>query len=102
MGTKKKIVRLTEGDLKRIVEKVLEEQKLPLIKLPMHPNSDMQAFVKVENGKKYVYFESEMNPGKTKKYGPVVANHLKDGEKFMASTKNGKLFGKGKEIILAK
>lgn len=98
----KKIIRITEQDLEQIVKRVIEEQKPPLLKVPMHQNGNMQAFVKVENGKKYVYFESEMEPGKTKKYGPVIANHLRDGQRFMAVTKDGKLFGNKKEIILAK
>jgi hypothetical protein len=89
----KKVIRLTENDLKKIVEKVIQEQKVPV-----HDGGSMQAFVKVENGKKYIYFESEMNPGKTTKYGPVVADHLKDKERFMVINKGGKLFGKNKEI----
>lgn len=98
----KKIIRLTESDLSKIVTKVIEEQKLSLLKVPMHDGGTSQAYVKIENGKKYIYFESEMFPGKTTKYGPVLADHLKDKERFMAIYKNGKLIGKRKEIQLAK
>jgi hypothetical protein len=89
----KKIIRLTESDLMKIVKKVINEQNVPV-----QEGGSMQAFVKVENGKKYIYFESEMQPGKTTKYGPVVADHLKDKERFMVINKGGKLFGKNKEI----
>lgn len=88
----KRVVRINENDLIKIVKRVIEEQA----KLPFNKSS--QAFVKVENGKKYVYFESESQPGKKTKYGPVIADHLKDGERFMAINKNEVLFGKGKEI----
>jgi hypothetical protein len=88
-----KVVKLKESDLEKIVRKVIEEQKLPI-----RPGGTMQAFIRVENGNKFVYFESEMNPGKKTKYGPVLADHLKDKERFMAIEKNGKLIGKGKEI----
>lgn len=98
----KKVIKLTENDLRKIVYRVIEEQNLPLLKLPIHDGGNMQAFVKIEGGKKYIYFESEMFPGKTTKYGPVIANHLKDKERFMVSNKNGRLFGKGKEIVLVK
>lgn len=93
----KKVIRLTEDDLARIVKKVIQEQNIPV-----QVGGTMQAVVKVENGKKYIYFESEMQPGKTTKFGPVLADHLKDKERFMAMNKNGKLIGKGKEIILTK
>jgi hypothetical protein len=89
----KKVIRLTEDDLMKIVKKVINEQNDPV-----QEGGSMQAFVKVENGKKYIYFESEMNPGKTKKYGPVAADHLKDKEHFQVKKTGGKLFGKGKEI----
>ena len=88
----KKVVRLNENDLIRIVKKVIEEQA----RLPFPKTS--QAFAKVENGKKYIYFESESQPGKKTKYGPVIADHIKDKERFMAINKNEVLFGKGKEI----
>lgn len=93
----KKIVRLTEDDLSKIIRKVIEEQKLPV-----HDGGDMQAFVKVDGGKKYIHIESEMFPGKVTKYGPVIADHLKDKERFMISNRKGKLYGKGKEIVLTK
>jgi len=96
-----KVVRLNEEDLARIIERVIEEQKPPLLKLPIRNGGDSQAFVKIENGKKYIYLESEMFPGETKKIGPVTADHLKDKEKFMIVNKNGKLMGKGKEIVLS-
>jgi hypothetical protein len=95
-----KVIRLNEEDLARIIEKVIEEQKPPLLKLPIRNGGDSQAFVKVENGKKYIYLESEMFPGKTTKIGPVIADHLKDKEKFMIINQNGKLIGNGKEIVL--
>lgn len=97
-----KIVRLTEDDLTKIIERVIEEQKPPVLKLPIRDGGTSQAFIKVENGKKYVHLESEMYPGKTKKIGPVVADHLKDKERFMIVNKNGKLIGKGKEIVLSR
>lgn len=90
-----KVIKLTEQDLAKIVERVINEQKLPV-----RDGGTMQAFIKVENGKKFVYLESEMEPGKTTKVGPVVADHLKDKERFMIINKNGKLIGKGKEIVL--
>lgn len=92
-----KVVRLTEQDLNKIIERVIQEQKLPI-----RNGGSSQAFIKMENGKKYVYLESEMEPGKTKKVGPVVADHLKDKERFMIINKNGKLIGKGKEIVLSR
>lgn len=88
----KKVIRLNESDLERIVKRVIEEQA----RLPFNKTS--QAFAKLENGKKYIYFQSESEPGKKTKYGPVIADHIKDGEKFMAINKNEILFGKGKEI----
>lgn len=97
-----KIVRLTEDDLTKIIERVIEEQKPPVLKLPIRDGGTSQAFIKVENGKKYVHLESEMYPGKTKKIGPVIADHLKDKERFMIVNKNGKLIGKGKEIVLSR
>lgn len=97
-----KVVRLTEQDLKKIVKRVIEEQKPPLLKLPIRDGGSSQAFIKIENGKKYVHLESEMEPGKTKKIGPVIADHLKDKESFMIINKNGKLIGKGKEIVLSR
>jgi len=42
-----------------------------------------------------------MFPVKTKKIGPVTADNLKDKEKFIIINKNGKLIGKGKEIVLS-
>jgi hypothetical protein len=95
-----KVIRLNEEDLARIIEKVIEEQKPPLLKLPIRNGGDSQAFVKVENGKKYIYLVSEMFPGKTTKIGPVIADHLKDKEEFMIINQNGKLIGNGKEIVL--
>ncbi len=95
-----KVVRLNEEDLARIIERVIEEQRPPLLKIPIRNGGDSQAFVKVENGKKYIYLESEMNPGKTTKIGPVIADHLKDKERFMVINQNGKLIGKGKEIVI--
>ena len=92
MGKNTKIIRLNEEDLAKIISKVIKEQKSPS-ELPIFPNGTSQAFVKVENGKKYIYLESEMFPTKTKKIGPVMANHLKDKEKFL---------GKGKEIVIQK
>lgn len=92
-----KVIRLSEQDLSRIIERVIKEQKLPL-----RDGGSSQAFIKVENGKKYIYLESEMEPGKTKKVGPVIADHLKDKERFMIINKNGKLIGKGKEIVLSR
>jgi hypothetical protein len=101
MKNNPKVIRLNEEDLARIINKVIEEQRPPLLKLPIRDGGSSQAFVKVENGKKYIYLESEMFPGKTKKIGPVTADHLKDKEKFMIINKNGKLIGKGKEIVLS-
>lgn len=102
MNKNTKVIKLNEQDLKRIVQRVIEEQKPPLLKLPIRVGGSSQAFIKVENGKKYVYLESEMEPGKTKKIGPVIADHLKDKERFMIINKNGKLMGKGKEIVLSR
>jgi hypothetical protein len=96
-----KIIRLNEEDLARIISKVIQEQKPLSLKLPIRDGGSSQAFVKIVNGKKYIYLESEMFPSKTKKIGPVTADHLKDKEKFMIVNKNGKLMGKGKEIVLS-
>ena len=92
-----KVIRLSEQDLNRIIKRVIKEQKLPI-----RDGGSSQAFIKIENGKKYVHLESEMEPGKTKKIGPVIADHLKDKERFMIINKNGKLIGKGKEIVLSR
>jgi hypothetical protein len=95
-----RVVKLTESDLKKIVERVLNEQKPPLLKLPMHPNSNMPAIIKVEKGKKYVHLEWESEPGRTSKWGPVVAPHLKDGDRFLALEKNGKLIDQTNKKVI--
>jgi hypothetical protein len=95
-----KVIRLTESDLEKIVERVLNEQKTQSSKVPMHPNTNMPAFIKVEKGKKYVHLEWESEPGRTSKWGPVVAPHLKDGDRFLALEKNGKLIDETNKKVI--
>lgn len=80
----KKIIKLSEQDLERIVKKVIKEQEHPVIR-------DMQAsVVKGKDGKMYIKFESEMGQN-YKLYGPIKNTNLPKGT-FMISKKDGGLY----------
>lgn len=89
----KKIIKLTEEDLQKIVKKVIKEQSEP----PIFKGSDMQANLVVgKDGKTYINFQSEMG-NKYPLWGPIKNTNLPKGT-FMISNKNGQLYYKNIRI----
>lgn len=85
----KKIIRLTESDLTRIVEKVIIEQQSLTKKIKLFPGGSVQGSLNIKNGKKILTIKYESSPSETF----VVDTELPVGNFMVELGKDGKYYG---------
>ena len=85
----KKIIRLTESDLTRIVQKVINEQKSHTKKIKLFPGGSVQGSLKIKDGKKILTIKYESSPSETF----IVDTQLPVGNFMVELGKDGKYYG---------